>query len=85
MERLSLILWRERDLLETLLFKLEEEQLLLANGRTRWLMRAHRYQLEPDHDNWSIWMLLAGRGAGKTRTAAEAVPRARLVARGLSD
>lgn len=40
MERLSLILWRERELLETLLFKLEEEQLLLASGRTRWLMRA---------------------------------------------
>ena len=40
MERLSLILWRERELLETLLFKLEEERLLLASGRTRWLMRA---------------------------------------------
>ena len=40
MERLSLILWRARELLETLLFKLEEEQLLLASGRTRWLMRA---------------------------------------------
>jgi hypothetical protein len=40
MEDLSLILWRERDLLETLLFKLEEERLVLAAGRTRWLMRA---------------------------------------------
>ncbi|MFN8196545.1 MAG: flagellar protein FlgN [Nocardioidaceae bacterium] len=40
MEKLSLILWRERELLETLLFKLEEERLLLASGRTRWLMRA---------------------------------------------
>lgn len=40
MEKLSLILWRERELLETLLFKLEEEQLLLSSGRTRWLMRA---------------------------------------------
>jgi hypothetical protein len=39
-EKLSLILWRERELLETLLFKLEEEQLLLSSGRTRWLMRA---------------------------------------------
>lgn len=42
MEKLSLILWRERELLETLLFKLEQEQLVLASGRDRWLMRAAR-------------------------------------------
>jgi hypothetical protein len=36
----STILWRERELLELLLFKLEEEQLVLTSGRTRWLMRA---------------------------------------------
>ena len=38
----STILWRERELLELLLFKLEEEQLVLASGRTRWLARATR-------------------------------------------
>ena len=42
MEKLSQILWRERELLETLLFKLEEEQMVLAGGRTRWLSRAAR-------------------------------------------
>ena len=36
----SSTLWRERELLELLLFKLEEEQLVLASGRTRWLSRA---------------------------------------------
>jgi hypothetical protein len=36
----STILWRERELLELLLFKLEEEQLVLTTGRTRWLTRA---------------------------------------------
>jgi hypothetical protein len=36
----STILWRERELLELLLFKLEEEQLVLTSGRTRWLARA---------------------------------------------
>jgi hypothetical protein len=36
----STILWRERELLELCLFKLEEEQLLLSAGRTRWLARA---------------------------------------------
>jgi hypothetical protein len=36
----SSILWRERELLELLLFKLDEEQLVLTSGRTRWLARA---------------------------------------------
>lgn len=39
---LSAVLWRERELLQVLLFKLEEEQLLLAAGRTRWLPQATR-------------------------------------------
>jgi hypothetical protein len=34
------ILWREREALELLQFKLEEEQLVLATGRTRWLVHA---------------------------------------------
>ena len=38
----STVLWRERELLELLLFKLEEEQLVLASGRTRWLAHATR-------------------------------------------
>jgi hypothetical protein len=42
MEKLSQILWRERELLDTLLFKLEVEQMVLASGRTRWLSRAAR-------------------------------------------
>ncbi|WP_432491149.1 flagellar export chaperone FlgN [Kineococcus auxinigenes] len=36
------ILWKERELMELLLFKLEEEQLVLASGRTRWLAHATR-------------------------------------------
>jgi len=39
---LSTVLWRTRELLELLLFKLEEEQLLLAAGRSRWLPHATR-------------------------------------------
>ena len=38
----SNILWQERQLLELLLFKLEEEQLVLASGRARWLNHATR-------------------------------------------
>jgi len=39
---LSSVLWRLRELLELLLFKLEEEQVLLASGRTRWVAHATR-------------------------------------------
>ena len=38
----SKLLWRERELLELLLFKLDEEQLVLAAGRTRWIVHATR-------------------------------------------
>lgn len=39
---LSMQLWRERELLEMLLFKLDEQQLLLAAGRSRWIQYASR-------------------------------------------
>jgi hypothetical protein len=42
LREVSAILWRERHLLELLLFKLDEEQLVLAAGLTRWLPRATR-------------------------------------------
>jgi hypothetical protein len=42
MEELSRVLWRQRELLELVLFKLEEHQLLLESGRTRWLGLAAR-------------------------------------------
>jgi transposase len=41
-QELSTLLWRERETLELLLFKLEEEQLLLTAGRNRWLPHATR-------------------------------------------
>lgn len=40
LSEVSNILWRERELLELLLFKLDEEQLVLTSGRMRWLARA---------------------------------------------
>ena len=39
---LSALLWHERELLDLLLFKLEEEQLLLAAGKSRWIQHATR-------------------------------------------
>jgi len=41
--------------------------------RTSWLSKAHKHQVLPAGDWWTIWLLLAGRGAGKTRTAAEQI------------
>ena len=42
----SSALWRIRELLELLTFKLETEQVLVAAGRTRWLGRAtHEVEL----------------------------------------
>jgi flagellar biosynthesis/type III secretory pathway chaperone len=37
---LAAVLWRQRELLERLVYRLECEQLLLASGRTRWLALA---------------------------------------------
>ncbi|MBR1156865.1 DNA-packaging protein [Bradyrhizobium sp. JYMT SZCCT0428] len=36
-----------------------------------WRMKARASQLPPTGDNWNGWLVLAGRGFGKTRTGAE--------------
>jgi phage terminase large subunit-like protein len=42
------------------------------NWQFKWLNeQALKHQIEPAGDWWSIWLMLAGRGAGKTRAAAE--------------
>jgi phage terminase large subunit-like protein len=41
------------------------------NWQIKWLDTAHDHQIEPAGDWWAIWLMLAGRGAGKTRAAAE--------------
>ncbi len=41
-----------------------------ALGRIRWQLQARPEQLPPDTD-WWLWVIVAGRGFGKTRTAAE--------------
>jgi predicted phage terminase large subunit-like protein len=41
--------------------------------RMRWFQVQHKHQVLPPGDWWSIWLMLAGRGAGKTRTAAEQI------------
>lgn len=45
-------------------------QLLATLQHGRWLETARPEQLPPD-EGWRVWYLMAGRGAGKTRAAAE--------------
>ena len=41
--------------------------------RMTWFKTQHKHQTLPPGEWWSIWLMLAGRGAGKTRTAAEQI------------
>ncbi|WP_125614230.1 flagellar protein FlgN [Specibacter cremeus] len=41
-QELTNLLWREREMLDLLIFKLEEESLILTSGQTRWLDHAAR-------------------------------------------
>jgi predicted phage terminase large subunit-like protein len=43
-------------------------------AHTAWVSGAHPYQIPPPLEiDYTVWMMLAGRGAGKTRSAAEAL------------
>ena len=43
----------------------------MAARRVRWTHQLARPEQIPDTTDWKVWLYLAGRGAGKTRTAAE--------------
>ena len=51
--------------------KLNPIQQTAVTWQLKWMKQAHKHQIEPVGDWWSIWLMLAGRGAGKTRAAAE--------------
>jgi len=53
--------------------KAPPHQAMAYAARMAWLAKAHDHQKMPPGDWWSILLLLAGRGAGKTRTAAEQI------------
>jgi predicted phage terminase large subunit-like protein len=43
-------------------------------AHSEWVKSAHKYQIPPPLKiDYTVWMMLAGRGAGKTRSAAEAL------------
>ena len=48
--------------------KLTPHAQAIFNWQYKWLQeQAHKHQIEPPGDWWNIWLMLAGRGAGKTR------------------
>jgi phage terminase large subunit-like protein len=49
------------------------DETTLANLRYSWEFWARPNQLEPEGDWWTTWLILAGRGFGKTRTGAETI------------
>jgi predicted phage terminase large subunit-like protein len=51
--------------------KLTPIQQAVVNWQLTWVKKAHKHQIEPPGDWWNIWLMLAGRGAGKTRASAE--------------
>ena len=53
------------------------EQLMRLDGKFE--LWAHKSQLPPSGEGWRIWLMLAGRGFGKTRAGAEWVHGGRKV------
>lgn len=53
---------------------LDEQNRIAILAHTAWVTGAHAYQIPPPlEQDYHVWMMLAGRGAGKTRSAAEAL------------
>lgn len=59
--------------LEKKLQLLTPEWVKILDWRNEWIEDAHDYQLPPDWTVKELWLLMAGRGAGKTRTASQEV------------
>jgi hypothetical protein len=53
------------------LAQLENDDLEMLAWRLKWLATARDKQLTPEGDWWTTWLILAGRGFGKTRIGAE--------------
>jgi predicted phage terminase large subunit-like protein len=69
----SLIEHLDADLAEEFDSKPEDDRIAII-AHANWVSGAHRYQIPPPlEQEYHVWMMLAGRGAGKTRSAAEAL------------
>jgi predicted phage terminase large subunit-like protein len=52
---------------------LSVEELILLDWRESWYDTARSKQIMPEGDWWTTWLILAGRGWGKTKTGAQAL------------
>ena len=59
------------DDLQAAYIKLTPVERAIADWQMSWMVKRLPHQIPPKAADWTIWLLLAGRGAGKTRTAAE--------------
>jgi predicted phage terminase large subunit-like protein len=50
--------------------KLTTDELFALQAHANWCAKRHKHQAPPP-GGWTVWLMLAGRGAGKTRAAAE--------------
>lgn len=67
-QRRNLMLLFKQSLIEQRLRRIKEDQARVAS---LWENLARPEQREPTQVNWNTWLILAGRGFGKTRTGAE--------------
>lgn len=77
MEKLTWVLWRERELLEALLYRLELEELVMSSGRTRWLANASR-EVDEAVDALREMEILRAVAASEAAEAAGLAPEATL-------
>jgi len=61
------------DDLATAYARLKPVEQAIADWQMKWMVKRLPHQIPPKGADWTIWLLLAGRGAGKTRTAAEVI------------
>jgi predicted phage terminase large subunit-like protein len=55
---------------EAALRSFNDEQITRLGWMAGWVETRHEHQIEPEGD-WLVWLILGGRGAGKTRVGAE--------------
>jgi phage terminase large subunit-like protein len=72
-QRLKRLLDADEEERRRIILSMTEEQLLKFDGRfENW---AHKSQLPPPGVGWRVWLMMAGRGFGKTRAGAEWIYR----------
>jgi predicted phage terminase large subunit-like protein len=57
----------------SVLERLDLHDLAAIVAQAKWTSARKPHQIIPEGDWWTVWLLMAGRGAGKTRTAAETI------------